>query len=144
MNQPPSQSQPAIRRRGVVAVVHIEERFLVIRRAAGIAAPRKFCFPGGGIEPGESEQDALRREVQEELSASARALRCIWRSVTPWGVDLAWWLCELSDPGQVVPNPAEVESVHWLLPTEMMALAELLESNRHFLDAVSAGQIQLS
>ncbi len=133
-----------IRRHGVVAVIVREERFLVIRRAAGIAAPGKYCFPGGGIEPGESEDEALRRELLEELAAEVQPRRCIWRSVTPWGVALSWWFSALADTAKIVPNPAEVDSVHWLLRDEMLALAELLESNRLFLDAIAAGEISVS
>jgi 8-oxo-dGTP diphosphatase len=125
-----------------VAVVVRDERFLVIRRAAGIAAPGKYCFPGGGIEAGESEPAALIREIQEELGVAIRPLDCIWRSTTSWGVALAWWRGEI-DQETLAPNPAEVESVHWLTPVEMLNLGELLESNRLFLDAVAAGQVRL-
>jgi hypothetical protein len=58
-------------------------------------------------------------------------------------VALAWWEAELSETMPIIPNPAEVESVHWLTRDEMLALAELLESNRLFLDAVAAGQVSL-
>ena len=54
MSQPPLE----IRRRGVVAVIVRDQRLLVIRRASGVAAPGMYCFPGGGIEPGEIEEEA--------------------------------------------------------------------------------------
>ncbi len=139
--QPPTIT---IRRQGVVAVVVRDERFLVIRRAAGIAAPRKYCFPGGGIEPGEQEDVALRREVHEELAVDAWPIRCIWRSVTPWGIALAWWLSELADESAIVPNPAEVESIHWLSREEMLSLADLLDSNQHFLEMLASGKISVA
>lgn len=138
-----STAEPTILRHGVVAVIVRDQQFLVIRRAVGIAAPGKYCFPGGGIEPGEAEEVALRRELLEELSAEVQPVRCIWRSVTAWGVALSWWLSELTDPTTIQPNPAEVESVHWLSRQEMLSLAELLESNRLFLDAVAAGHINV-
>jgi 8-oxo-dGTP pyrophosphatase MutT (NUDIX family) len=92
------QSSDPIRRRGAVAVVIRDARFLVIRRSAQVVAPGALCFPGGGIEPGESEEQALVREFQEELGAVIRPVRRIWASVTRWRVELAWWLGEL-DPG---------------------------------------------
>lgn len=118
-------------------------RFLVIRRSRWVVAPRAFCFPGGGIRPEESEQEALVRELREELAATVRPLRRIWQSVTPWDVQLSWWLAGLEADAPLVPNPAEVESVHWLTPGEMARLPELLESNRHFLEALDSGEIEL-
>src|SRR5437899_2455576 len=86
---PPATSQPI--RRGVVAVVNRGGRLLVIRRSQQVVAPGAICFPGGGIEAGESETDALVREVQEELGVAVMPLKRLWQSVTPWNVDLAWW-----------------------------------------------------
>jgi 8-oxo-dGTP diphosphatase len=130
-------------RRGAVAVVVRDGRMLVIRRSRAVVAPLAICFPGGGIEPDESEEEALTREFQEELGVTLRPLRRLWQCVTAWKVRLAWWLGEL-EPGAVpVANRAEVESVHWLTPVEMTQMPELLESNRQFLDLVGRGEIDL-
>lgn len=130
-------------RRGAVVIVVRNGRMLVIRRSAGVVAPLTFCFPGGGIDPGESEEEALVREFREELGVTVRPLRLLWRCITDWKVELAWWLGELESDAEPVPNPAEVESVHWLTPHEMLRLPELLESNREFLELVRRGEIQL-
>src|SRR5262249_28974785 len=129
------------KRRGVVAVVVREGRLLVIRRSQFVVAPGAFCFPGGGIETGESEEVALVREIQEELNVAIKPLRRIWHSETPWRVELAWWLAEFDSNAEPIPNPAEVESIHWHTPTEMAELVGLLESNRHFLEALKLGEI---
>jgi len=131
------------KRRGAVAVVIREQRLLVIRRSAHVVAPQALCFPGGAIEAGESESQALVREFREELGAGIQPLRRLWQSTTPWGVELAWWQGAVADVEAIVPNPAEVESFHWLLPQEMLEHEKLLESNRQFLAAVASGQIAL-
>lgn len=131
-------------RRGVVAVVVRDERFLVICRSAHVLAPGAYCFPGGGIEGSESEAEALVREMDEELGVAIRPLRRVWRCTTRWHAELAWWLGEVDDVAELCPNPAEVESVHWLTSGEMLALSALLESNRQFLDALAAREILLA
>jgi 8-oxo-dGTP diphosphatase len=132
-----------VSRRGAVAVVVRTGRLLVIRRSTSVPAPGAFCFPGGGIEAGESEEQALMREFQEELGAPVRPLRRLWRSVTRWQVELFWWLGELEPTAELVPNPTEVASIHWLTSVEMLAEARLLESNRAFLAAIARGEISL-
>lgn len=130
--------------RGVVAVIRRGSRFLVIRRAADVAAPGMLCFPGGGIEPGETEEKALVRELFEELGVGAMPRRRLWRRVTPWGVDLAWWLVELDPNQQITPNPAEVAECLWLTDRELEHRGDLLESNHQFLAAWRNGEIDLS
>lgn len=133
-----------IRRRGAVAVIVRDERFLVIRRSEHVLAPGALCFPGGGIEGAETDAEALVREVREELNAEVQPLRRLWTSVTRWQVQLHWWLAHLEDSTLLRANPAEVESIHWLKVEEMLVQERLLESNREFLAAVAAGQIILS
>jgi 8-oxo-dGTP diphosphatase len=126
---------------GVVAVVLRGGHFLVIRRSAQVRAPGMHCFPGGTIEPGESEPEAVRREMLEELAVAAVPQRLLWRSVTAWGVELAWWLTAIDPLADPVANPLEVESFRWLLAEEIRLLPRLLESNLQFLDAWEDGQI---
>jgi 8-oxo-dGTP diphosphatase len=141
MNQDPA--TPA-RRRGAVAVIVRDGRLLVIRRAVGVVAPGAYCFPGGGIEAGETEPQALVREIEEELGVSVRPLRRLWQSVTAWQVELFWWLAELPDEARLVPNPAEVESTHWVPAAELSAWPGLLASNDDFLRALAAGEFTLA
>ena len=130
--------------RGAVAVVVRDGRMLVIRRSRSVVAPLTVCFPGGGIEGDESEEEALVREFREELGVALQPVRRLWQCVTPWQVQLAWWLAKLA-PGEVpVPNPSEVESIQWVTPAEMAQMSGLLESNREFLELVLAGEIRLS
>jgi 8-oxo-dGTP pyrophosphatase MutT (NUDIX family) len=132
-----------VRRRGAVAVIERQGALLVIRRSQTVVAPGAFCFPGGGIEAGESEPQALVRELQEELQVVVRPVRRLWSSVTPWRVELAWWQAELAADAVPVPAPAEVESVHWHTPGEIAGLPGLLESNLQFLAALERKEFDL-
>ena len=144
MSPTPLSDEVPIVRRGAVAVIVRAGRLLVIRRSQHVIAPGLFCFPGGGIEPGETEQQAVVRELQEELGCAVRPLRRLWENVSTWRVHLAWWLAEMDDTITPVPNPSEVESFHWFTLDEMAALADQLESNIHFLAALKRGEVSLS
>ena len=56
-------------------------RFLLTSRPAGKVYAGYWEFPGGKLEPGESVEDALRRELHEELGITIG-------SVHPWKVDM--------------------------------------------------------
>jgi len=138
---PPLES-PLPRRRGVIAVVVREGRFLVIRRSRFVEKPRTYCFPGGTVESGESDQQTLQREMREELGVGARPLQQLWKNVTPWGVALTWWSAKLEDDHFVL-CPEEVESVDWLTAEELRKLPDLLISNHYFLDAMDRGEFTI-
>ncbi|RIK81376.1 MAG: NUDIX hydrolase [Planctomycetota bacterium] len=140
---PTLDSHPIVRR-GAVAIIVREERCLMIRRAEGIAAPGAYCFPGGGIEPGESEADALCRELREELGVAIEPISRVWESVTPWGVHLAWWTARLAESAELTPSPAEVAEVLWHPWHAMRDLPGLLESNLAFLEALERGDFILA
>jgi len=132
-----------IRKHGVVAVIVRGDRLLLIRRSHQISAPGKFCFPGGAIEKGETEEEAVVRELREELGVCVQPVRRIWESRTEWGVHLSWWQSHLADDAPIVPNAAEVSHIGWYTIPEILSLPDLLSSNREFLRKVLAGEIQL-
>ena len=131
-------------RRGAVAVVVRDGRMLVIRRARTVVAPLVYCFPGGGIEGDESEEEALVREFREEVGLKLRPVRRLWTCVTAWKVELAWWLGQIEPDATPVANPREVDSIHWFSPDEMARLPDLLASNREFLELLARGEISLT
>ena len=138
-------SKPTTRRkRGVVGVIFRSERLLIIRRSLTVAAPGKLCLPGGGIELGESESVALVREMQEELAIDVKPIRLCWRSVTPWGTNLAWWLAHLDPQVTPIANPDEVAEVHWMSRDEIRTARDMLPSLPIFVDAWERGEVDLN
>jgi (d)CTP diphosphatase len=135
--------QPPAPRRGVVAVITRCDEFLVIRRSQAVRAPGAFCFPGGGVEPGETEPAALRRELREELMAEIRVIRPLWQNRTASGVQLAWWRAELVEQSELTANPDEVASIHWLSASQLRLLPELLATNLEFLAALDRQEFRL-
>lgn len=99
------------------ALLH-EGRVLAARRSAPEQVAGRWEFPGGKAEPGESERQALERELHEELGVRARALRRLageW-TIRP-GLLLRIWSAELLDGD---PQPLEDHSeLRWLGPDEL-------------------------
>jgi 8-oxo-dGTP diphosphatase len=57
----------------VAAVVERDGKILICRRRADQPHPLKWEFPGGKLEPGESPEAALVRELNEELGIEAES-----------------------------------------------------------------------
>lgn len=54
----------------VAAVIERDGLILCARRGPGRALPGFWEFPGGKVEAGEGEREALAREIREELGVS--------------------------------------------------------------------------
>ena len=52
----------------VAAIIEREGSILIGQRQAEQSHPLKWEFPGGKVEPGETPQQALTRELEEELA----------------------------------------------------------------------------
>ena len=63
----------------VAGLIYRNGRLLVCQRRADGAFPLKWEFPGGKVENGETDLDALTRELQEELSIRVRSAALLYR-----------------------------------------------------------------
>ena len=60
-----NEAQPLIRL--VAAVIERDGRYLITQRRSTAVLPGLWEFPGGRVEEGESDDQALRRELRERL-----------------------------------------------------------------------------
>ena len=63
----------------VAGVLQSDGKILVGQRLARQSHPLKWEFPGGKVEPGESPEQALARELEEELGISGASGEVIVR-----------------------------------------------------------------
>jgi len=120
----------------VVACRQADGRWLLIRRSATVRVPLRVCFPGGWIDAGESQADAVVREMREELKAEVVPIRCVWRHIFGEPPRVLWgWLAELTS-ATLTPNSAEVHEILWLTVDEAVHHPDVLLHTDAFLAAL--------
>jgi len=113
-----------------LAVVVRKGRFFLQRRdPSGAVLPGRWEFPGGKVEPGESPEQALRRELREEVELAIGTVRAL----PPWVHGYPSLQARLH-PFLVEAEGEPRTSLAWGWFTPMEALRlPLPEANRDFL-----------
>ncbi len=115
----------------VAAVIEREGRVLICQRKLGRHA-LKWEFPGGKIERGESPEEALRRELREELRIDASIGALIHRQTVRYGngpvIHLRFY--RVTDfAGE--PVNTEFERIAWEQPAQLTTY-DFLEGDLEF------------
>lgn len=103
------------------ALLDGEGRILLQQRAPGRAMAGLWEFPGGKVEPDELPEDALARELEEELGiaiAPADFIPTCFASAPVAGrhMILLLYLCRR---WRGEPAPLDASALEWLRPEEM-------------------------
>ncbi len=120
---PASTPQPA---GGVIvgAAIVRDGQVLAARRSAPASMAGGWEFAGGKVEAGESDEQALVRECQEELGVTVRLERRVGEDVVlPTGWALRVWVAEIqTSPGShSEPQPLQDHDVLRWLPADRLA-----------------------
>ena len=107
-------------------------RLLVIRRAPGVILPGYWTPPSGRIEPGETQEEALVREAEEELGVEATPIAKVWECPMEGDdIPLHWWTARIG-PCELRPDPGEVADTRWVTREEFLRLEPIFAEDRDF------------
>ena len=123
----------------VVAAVLVDRQgqVLIAQRPPGKWQAGRWEFPGGKLEPGETEAAAVRRELAEELGIrvdAAERLADITHDYPDRRVAIGLWLV-LRHEGE--PVGLDGQALRWLAP-DSLETCDLLEADLPMLPALRA------
>jgi mutator protein MutT len=123
----------------VAGIVLRDGKMLITRRKAGSHLGGLWEFPGGKLEPGESWEAGLVRELREELGVEVEAgiLRFETQHEYPEKtVRLKFYECRLLT-GE--PRPLDCDGIEWVAPDSLHRF-EFPEADRKLIELLSGGR----
>lgn len=117
------------------AILDASGRVLIAERPAGKHMAGRWEFPGGKVAPGESEEAALARELEEELGiecVEARPMMRLNHRYPDRDVELSMWVVERY---RGEPQALDGQRLKWVPRTQLDG-EDILEADRPFVAAL--------
>ena len=129
----------------VAGVILRDSRILVCQRHRDDSHALQWEFPGGKVEPGEIPQDALLRELQEELGITATIGRELFRTRHRYresgqAIELVFFQASV-DPSAELQNLV-FEKFEWADPSALPNY-DFLKADEEFVALLATGVIPL-
>ncbi len=104
------------------AVIEHDGKVLAGQRSAALSFPLQWEFPGGKLEKGETDEQALFREIMEELNVSVEIVDKLpetskdqgWREIV-----LVPFVCKVKTTNFIL---TEHEQILWMYPDDLPTL----------------------
>ena len=134
-----------LKRIEVVAAVIFDEQGRIFATQRGYGEWKDWWeFPGGKIEAGETPQQALRREIQEELDAEIEVgelLRTIDYDYPQFHLTMHCFKCRINEQSPMTNEQSsytllEHEAAKWLAPNELQSV-RWLPADEDLIDELS-------
>jgi 8-oxo-dGTP diphosphatase len=93
--------------------------YLITQRPPSASLPLLWEFPGGRVEPGETDEQALARELEEEMGISVRVgerVIHVEHAYASYDIDFCVYRCEIR--AGAVQN-LKVHDHRWVRPEEL-------------------------
>jgi 8-oxo-dGTP diphosphatase len=127
----------------VAGLIQKDGQLLVCQRRRDGAFALKWEFPGGKVEPGETYENGLRRELHEELGIAAHigpeAYRTRHDYPGKYTVELRFY--HVVDFSGTLQNHA-FEDLRWARPADLLTF-DFLEGDAELITLLSQGRLPL-
>jgi len=101
------------------AIIEYDHQILITQRKEGTHMALRWEFPGGKIEPGESPEECLKREIKEELDLDIlikQKLLVVEHQYEEMKVILHCYMCSVVGG---VPKKKGCKDFRWVSPSEL-------------------------
>jgi len=129
----------------VAALIQFDGKILVCQRKSGTRFGMMWEFPGGKVKPGETHEQALVRELKEELSAIATIGPELYRTQYRYAelsdsLELIFFRATL-DPKKI--RNLDFEQIEWRVPSSLAEL-NFLPADKELIFKLATGTISLT
>jgi 8-oxo-dGTP diphosphatase len=118
------------------AIIHRDQHILLTKRPSNVHLANLWEFPGGKVEPGESLEAALRRELREELDVNVNVEDEFYTTTHDYptkSVELHFFNCTIAS-GEL--RAIEVAEFRWVKRSELHAF-EFPEADRELVERLA-------
>ncbi|MCC7385996.1 MAG: (deoxy)nucleoside triphosphate pyrophosphohydrolase [Deltaproteobacteria bacterium] len=107
--------------RVVAAQIERDGKYLITQRKPSSSLPLLWEFPGGRVEEGEADEDALRRELREEMEIDVEVGEpsvAVTHEYSAYVIDFRVYRCRIGTPDEKIKKLG-IHDFRWVRPAEL-------------------------
>jgi NAD+ diphosphatase len=116
----------------VITLVERDGKALLARNAAFVGG--FYSIIAGFVEPGESLEEAVRREIREEVGIEVRDIAYFGSQPWPYPHSLMIGFTAKWESGEISPDPTEIADAGWFAPDEFPQIPGKISISRQLID----------
>jgi mutator protein MutT len=138
MKDMPDKRQSPVKK-AVGCFLEYDGRFLILQRALGQPQEGKWGLPAGGVEKGETEEEAVIREVREEtgIPISSEKLEFLQEMAVDYSdrtIDFFTYRARLESKPEIILEAQTHQAFAWVTKEECRKRSDLIKGFREILE----------